>query len=73
MGLLKRKHPIVKQVEMGRGESGDWFWRLRSWNGPTLGNAETYSDRTACHDTARPMADQLHVKLVSVNMLGKRP
>lgn len=69
MSILRRKRPIVDRVEFGRGPSGMWFWRLRAVNGPILAPSETYSDRAACHDTARPLADQLGVKLVCVDPL----
>lgn len=73
MGLLRRRRPIVAAVEMGRGPAGFWYWRLRAHNGQVLGAAETYSDRAACHDTARPMADQLGVKLIPVDPLPAHP
>lgn len=59
--LLTRK-PAVR-VELRRGLSKRWYWRLRARNGEVLSYSELYDSKRNARQTAELMAKALGVKI----------
>ena len=52
---------IVTRIEVRKGRSGSWYWRLIARNGEILGHSESYSSLSKAKKTANQVARQLGI------------
>lgn len=59
------------QIEILKGKSGKWYWRLKSKNGRILASSETYSARKKAIDTVASVRQHFLCDEVKVFLNGE--
>ena len=52
LALLRLVKGCPFKVEVLKGPSGKWYWRLEGLNGEIVASSETYNSKQGCKDTA---------------------